>query len=366
MGDEGQFRFTNGTVIDEFLSKERILDVVNHEFTHSLLYATTSYGQFVMMLEKNGIVDDRSNIIKDALFSYMGRMQERVAVNIELMIRCVSGGVEDYFNAIDSLKMRNNIYYNHFRKMCCVNGKISEQKDAEQLIQILRETARVALNVDLSRIPFEKFNTEKDVVRFFNDPINNARYSPNRRFEILINVFFRDNENNNDIQSVYKGSLNLDRMDNGDDGSVAYQGGWGFCEGPQGYYWGGTWVCAANGTDNPTLVKDVIKTMTTDKKVLKEIAMKDSDCVNSKSVLKDLAGSADGNNKVLGGQNPYATLAAGAEKVDMSNTCPYDQGCNEAFQSAMKDYFTGTAASYDAAVQAFQKAVKEKYPSLTF
>jgi hypothetical protein len=50
----------------------------------------------------------------------------------------------------------------------------------------------------------------------------------------------------------------------------------------------------------------------------------------------------------------------------MSNTCPYDQGCNEAFQAAMKDYFTGTAASYDAAVQAFQKAVKEKYPSLTF
>ncbi len=159
---------------------------------------------------------------------------------------------------------------------------------------------------------------------------------------------------------------NAPGSDKGDDGSVAYQGGWGFCEGPQGYYWGGTWVCAANGTDNPTLVKDVIKTMTTDKKVLKEIAMKDSDCVNSKSVLKDLAGSADGNNKVLGGQNPYATLAAGAEKVNMSNTCPYDQGCNEAFQAAMKDYFTGTAASYDAAVQAFQKAVKEKYPSLTF
>ena len=213
MGDEGQFRFTNGTAIDEFLSKERILDVVNHEFTHSLLYSTTSYGQFVMMMEKNGIIDDRSCVLKDALFLYMGRMQERVAVNIELMLRCVSGGVEDYFNAIDSLKMRNNVYYNHFRKLCCVNGKISEQEDAEQLIQILRESARIALNVDLSHIPFEEFNTEKDVVRFFNDPINNACYSPNRRFEILINVFFRDNENNNDFQSVYKGSLNLDKMD---------------------------------------------------------------------------------------------------------------------------------------------------------
>lgn len=212
MGDEGQFRFTNGTAIDEFLSKERILDVINHEFTHSILYSSTSYGQFIMMLEKNGIVDNRSNVLKDALFLYMGRMQERVAVNVELMLRCVTGGVEDYFKAIDSLKMRNNVYYNHFRKLCCVNGKISEQEDAEQLIQIIRESARIALNVDLSHIPFEEFNTEKDVARFFNDPINNACYSPNRRFEILINILFRNNENNNDFQSVYKGSLNLDKM----------------------------------------------------------------------------------------------------------------------------------------------------------
>lgn len=211
--DEGQFRFTNGTTIDVFLDKERILDVINHEFTHSLLYSTTSYGQFVMMLEKNGIVDNRSKVIKNALFSYMGRMQERVAVNIELMIRCASRGMSDYIDAIDSLKMRNNVYYNHFRKLCCLNGKISEQEDAEQLIQILRETARFALNVDLSKIPVGEFKTEKDVIRFFSNPINNAQYSPNKRFEILINVFFRENDNNNDILSVYKGSLSSDKMD---------------------------------------------------------------------------------------------------------------------------------------------------------
>ena len=127
--------------------------------------------------------------LKNALFSYMGRMQERVAVNIELMLRCVSRGVSDYIDAIGSLKMRNNVYYNHFRKLCCLNGKISEQEDAKQLIQILRETARVALNVDLSKIPVGKFRTEKDVIKFFSNPINNVRYSPNKRFEILINFF---------------------------------------------------------------------------------------------------------------------------------------------------------------------------------
>lgn len=154
-------------------------------------------------------------------------------------------------------------------------------------------------------------------------------------------------------------------LDAGEAGSVATNKGWGYCVGPQSYYWGGTWICAATGTDNQTLVKDVIMTMTTDKAVLKEIATKDSDCVNSKSVLKDLAGSADGNLDVLGGQNPYQQLADGAEKVDLSNLSAYDQACNEEFQNAMGNYFKGNA-TYEEALDKFYKAVKEKHPELTY
>lgn len=153
--------------------------------------------------------------------------------------------------------------------------------------------------------------------------------------------------------------------DQDDDGSVAHEGGWGMCVGPQSFYWGGTWIAAATGTDNPTLVKDIILTMTTDEGVLKDIAMKDSDCVNNKKVLDELANSDDGNNAILGGQNPYKQLAAGAEKVDMSNISAYDQGLNESFQTAMGDYFTGNS-DYDTAYQAFVTSAQEKYPELTF
>ena len=34
------------------------------------------------------------------------------------------------------------------------------------------------------------------------------------------------------------------------DGSVGKDGGWAATEGPQGFYWGGTWITAATGTDN--------------------------------------------------------------------------------------------------------------------
>ncbi len=149
-----------------------------------------------------------------------------------------------------------------------------------------------------------------------------------------------------------------------EDGSLAKDGKWGFCVGPQSFYWGGTWIAAATGTDNPTLVADIMKTMTTDKDILKAIVEKDQDCVNNKALLEELASDDNFGSAVLGGQNPYAELSAGAEKVDMSNISDYDQGCNEEFQNAMKGYFDGNA-TYDEALAQFKTAIVEKYPDLT-
>ena len=148
------------------------------------------------------------------------------------------------------------------------------------------------------------------------------------------------------------------------EGSIAHDGGWGFCEGPQPYYWGGTWICPCTGTDNADLVKDIILKMTADPTVMKEIAIADSECVNNKTVLADLASSDEGNIALLGGQNPYEQLAKGAESIDLSNLSPYDQGCNEELQNAMKAYFEGTADK-DACLEQFYNAVIEKYPNLS-
>jgi hypothetical protein len=47
----------------------------------------------------------------------------------------------------------------------------------------------------------------------------------------------------------------------------------------------------------------------------------------------------------------------------MSNISIYDQGCNEEFQRAMRNYFEGNA-TYDEALAQFNTAVVEKYPEL--
>lgn len=159
------------------------------------------------------------------------------------------------------------------------------------------------------------------------------------------------------------------------EGSIGYNGGWAATEGPQGFFWGGTWICAATGTDNPTLVKDIMLKMTTDEEIMTEIVVRYDDFVNNKPAMEALANGekkvkdADGNevdysSKVLGGQNPLAMYCAGVNSLDLSNLSKYDQGCNEEFQNAMKNYFEGNA-TLDEALEQFYKAVGEKYPELT-
>ena len=149
------------------------------------------------------------------------------------------------------------------------------------------------------------------------------------------------------------------------DGSVGKDGGWAATEGPQGFYWGGTWITAAAGTDNPTLVADIMRTMTTNVDVMKEIVTADNDFVNNKPAMEEMAKDESYGDAVLGGQNPLAMFCAGADKIDLSNMSIYDQGCNEEFQNAMKNYFEGNA-SYDEALDLFYKAVVEKYPELSY
>ncbi|MCR5590849.1 MAG: carbohydrate ABC transporter substrate-binding protein, partial [Lachnospiraceae bacterium] len=147
------------------------------------------------------------------------------------------------------------------------------------------------------------------------------------------------------------------------EGSVGIDGGWGACVGPQSFFWGGTWICGATGTDNPTLVADIMKTMTCNADVMKEIVIQDDDFANNKKAMAEMA-SSDYTSKVLGGQNPLPMYMEGAEKIDLSNLSAYDQGCNESFQNAMKDYFLGNA-TYEEALDNFYKSVIEKYPELT-
>ena len=140
-------------------------------------------------------------------------------------------------------------------------------------------------------------------------------------------------------------------------------GDYAVCRGPESYYWGGTWICAAAGTDNLPLIKDIMLTLTSDPVTMEKITVDTQDYTNNITAMNKLANS-DFQSAFLGGQNHIELFAEAAPKIDMSNISSYDQGLNESFQLAFKDYFDGTVTK-EVALENFYKSAIEKYPELT-
>lgn len=140
-------------------------------------------------------------------------------------------------------------------------------------------------------------------------------------------------------------------------------GDYGVVTGPQNYYWGGSWLAAVKGSDNLTLVHDIMKTMTMDKETLTRITKDTQDFTNNIEAMDALAADDTFASAFLGGQNHIKLFAESAKGIDMSNITPYDQGMTEEIQTAYADYFNGTV-DYDTAMNNFYTAVIEKYPEL--
>ncbi len=146
-------------------------------------------------------------------------------------------------------------------------------------------------------------------------------------------------------------------------GSVGEAGKWHITVGPEGYFWGGTWICAASGTDNEVLIKDIMMKMTADTDTLVKLAQTFSDFVNDQPAMEKLAADNTVGNKYLGGQNIYGILADGAKKISIKYASAYDQLCNEKFQASMKEYFLGNCTKEEA-LENFKKAISTAYPEL--
>lgn len=141
-------------------------------------------------------------------------------------------------------------------------------------------------------------------------------------------------------------------------------GDYGVCEGPAPYYWGGTWICAANGTDNATLVANVMKRLTCDSETQKQITMDTQDYTNTTVGMNSIANDSSYGSKFLGGQNHIKLFSASAPNIDCSNISAYDQLCNEKFQETMHDYFNGVVTKEEA-LKNFYTVIKDTYPELT-
>ena len=140
-------------------------------------------------------------------------------------------------------------------------------------------------------------------------------------------------------------------------------GDWAACEGPQAYYWGGTWICASSSNNTQALTADVMKYFTVDTDAMQKYSEASQDYVNNKASINNITSSGF-KSDFLGGQDHISLFAKSAEKINMKNSGKYDQGLNESFQNAFMDYFNGKASKEQALDNFYTKALT-KYPNLT-
>ncbi len=152
-------------------------------------------------------------------------------------------------------------------------------------------------------------------------------------------------------------------MGNAQDPDKGCYGDWAICQGPQAHFWGGTWILAATGTDNPTLVAEVMKAFTENEEVCTNLVKNEGQFSNNKTVNAKFATDPDFGNAFLGGQNDVALFSEMTDNIKWENATIYDQLCNEGYQNYIKQYINGEVDKATALAN-FYGYINEKYPAV--
>ena len=153
-------------------------------------------------------------------------------------------------------------------------------------------------------------------------------------------------------------------MGNAQDPEKGCFGDWAICKGPEAHFWGGTWMLAASGTDNPTMVADIMNTFINNADVCEKLVRNEAQFSNNQVINNKLAADTSYGNDFLGGQNDVTVFAELAKDIRFEHITPYDQGCNEGLQKYFQEFLKGEVTK-DTAIANFKDYIKTAYPSIT-
>lgn len=144
-------------------------------------------------------------------------------------------------------------------------------------------------------------------------------------------------------------------------------GDWAVVQGPQAYFWGGTWMLAAEGGNNDTLVAKTMNAFLNDDDVCRKLVVNEAQFSNNKTVNEAVANEYDAQKKgnlFLGGQNDTKIWVGMADNIKFKNITNYDQSCNEGLQTSYVKYLKGELNSKEEALSDFYAYIKENHANL--
>ena len=152
-------------------------------------------------------------------------------------------------------------------------------------------------------------------------------------------------------------------MGNAMDPEKGCSGDWAICEGPAAHFWGGTWLLAPAGTDNASLVADIMNTFINNEDVCSKLVSEEAQFSNNMKVNAKFAEDPNYGSEFLGGQNDVAVFSAMTDNIVWQNHTIYDQLLNEGLQNNLREYFQGTVDK-ETALANFYKYINETYPTI--
>ncbi len=152
-------------------------------------------------------------------------------------------------------------------------------------------------------------------------------------------------------------------MGNAMDPDKGCSGDWAICEGPAAHFWGGTWLLAPAGSDNPTMLADVMNACINNEEVCTALVANEAQFSNNQAVNAKFAEDPDYGSAFLGGQNDVAVFSAMTDNIVWENHTIYDQLLNEGLQNNLREFFQGTVDK-QTALNNFYNFVEETYPAI--
>lgn len=110
------------------------------------------------------------------------------------------------------------------------------------------------------------------------------------------------------------------------------------CEGPSGWFWGGSYICVAKKCNSPELAKEFLEFFCKNSDSMKKYAEATGDYVNNKTVMSNIKAS----NAMLNGQDHFAVLTKVLNRLDLNGKITkYDSAIKSAFNSSVDSLLKG-------------------------
>lgn len=133
------------------------------------------------------------------------------------------------------------------------------------------------------------------------------------------------------------------------------------CEGPSGWFWGGSYFGVTPKCNNKTLAKEFIEFFCKDAETMKAYAEQTGDFMNNKTVMNE----ATISNPLLNGQDHYKVLVKVLDSLDLSNKLTkYDSVIKSKFNDSVNGYLDGKYATKEDAINAFKDDVASAYDDI--